>query len=435
MRKVLFLLFFFFILASLVTVEARWGHRWERQYGCRGKGCHNATYIPESDKTQRTETDANGRERTVYVMNLTGEVLTRETLALNKDNLDIAQCSLGTGSKCVREINPGVYKFKDETDQNNGMSGYFKIIVEGTKGSEGTVMFGKYQYQPRAGGGGDGGDGGEGGGEWVIVTLTPSPTPTPIPTPGPWSKLKDSSFISGERIQSYIPASPVAYDSDDTTEPYFIIGDGGAVSAPSLALKGLNSNAKANVNDWQDPAYDMIPPAMRPQEFISYVRGRKEYKTITSLDQIDADGIYFYQVPLVPEGDEVTVAPLEIASVPASFNQYNVVLITESPVKINVADDYFLPAKSIAIVSPIINFAPNVKEAKGIFISVNTDSGETEDQGLKIIGNLIVNGTFTDGRKWTNLNRPSLFVVFRPDMYLDLLPYLSVASYEWQQQQ
>jgi hypothetical protein len=62
-----------------------------------------------------------------------------------------------------------------------------------------------------------------------IVTLTPTPTPYL----GPWPKLKNSSYASRFRVQSTIPGSPIAYDSDDTTQPYFIIGDGGVVNSVS----------------------------------------------------------------------------------------------------------------------------------------------------------------------------------------------------------
>jgi hypothetical protein len=86
-----------------------------------------------------------------------------------------------------------------------------------------------------------------------------------------------------------------------------------------------------------------------------------------------------------------------------------------------------------------INFAAAVTQAKGIFIADNIDTGSTANQGLKIIGNLIAQSSLTNNRQWTNLNRPALFIVQDPskynNFYLDLLPYLSTASYEWRQEQ
>ncbi len=51
---------------------------------------------------------------------------------------------------------------------------------------------------------------------------TPTPTRTLTPTPylGPWLKLK-GSYASRFRLQSTIPASLIAYDSDDATQAYF----------------------------------------------------------------------------------------------------------------------------------------------------------------------------------------------------------------------
>lgn len=255
----------------------------------------------------------------------------------------------------------------------------------------------------------------------IIVTLTPTPTPYL----GPWPKLKDSSYASRFRVQSTIPGSPIAYDSDDTTQPHFIIGDGGAVVSRSISINSLNSNAKTSSRDWKFGNYsDMLPPTLSPSDYELYVRGRKEHKDIDSLNEIDGDGIYSLK----------STDDLNIDSVPAAFNLYNVVLIAHGTVNINVTNS-FNPSKSTAIVAPIISFSPQTTDASGIFIANVVNTGQTTNQGLKINGNLIAQDTFNIQRRWSDLNRPTIFVVFRPEIYLDLLPYLSVASYNWQQQQ
>jgi hypothetical protein len=63
-------------------------------------------------------------------------------------------------------------------------------------------------------------------------TMTPTPTATPTPAQVPWIKLKNTSFISKNSLTSKIPYFPVAYDGDDTTQPYFIVGMAGVVGAP-----------------------------------------------------------------------------------------------------------------------------------------------------------------------------------------------------------
>ena len=68
------------------------------------------------------------------------------------------------------------------------------------------------------------------------IPPTPTNTPTPTPTPGPWIKLKNSSFISKNGLKVDIPLLPVLYDADDTTQPFFIIGESGVVGSPSINI-------------------------------------------------------------------------------------------------------------------------------------------------------------------------------------------------------
>jgi hypothetical protein len=205
-----------------------------------------------------------------------------------------------------------------------------------------------------------------------LPTWSPTPTPTPTVAPMPWSKIKDSSFM-GESIVSRIPASPVAYDSDDTTQPYFIVGEGGPVMASYVGLTGLNSSARPNASNWQS-VYEwagFYNDTMGFENFTTYVKARKTYKSISSLSEIDGDGIYLW------EGLEA----FEMGQVPDAFNQYNVVFISTAPITINVIGA-FAPAKSVAILSSSISFAPTVTEAKGIYIGSQVATGETTDQGL-----------------------------------------------------
>ncbi|MFZ5820898.1 MAG: hypothetical protein ACOYYJ_13435 [Chloroflexota bacterium] len=258
-----------------------------------------------------------------------------------------------------------------------------------------------------------------------LPTWTPTPTPTPTTAPLPWSKIKDSSYM-GESIVSRIPASPIAYDEEDTAQPYLIIGEGGPVMAPYIGIMGLNASARPNASNWQS-VYEprgFYNDTMGFENFASYVKARKTYTSISSLSEINGDGIYMW----------TGVEAFEITEVPSAFNQYNVVLVSTAPITINLTGS-FSPLKSVAILSSSISFAPTVREARGIFIGSQVATGTTTDQGLKIIGNLIAKDNMVDGRRWSTLSRPSLFIVFKPEMYTDLLPYLSVANYEWEQTQ
>jgi hypothetical protein len=55
--------------------------------------------------------------------------------------------------------------------------------------------------------------------QWSVMARTSTPSPTPSPVA--WIKLKDTSFVSTNDLVNTIPASPLAYDSDDTTAAQF----------------------------------------------------------------------------------------------------------------------------------------------------------------------------------------------------------------------
>lgn len=263
------------------------------------------------------------------------------------------------------------------------------------------------------------------------VTSTPTPTPTLTPTPTPtqgpqkWTKLKNASFVSKNSIDSKIPSSPTLYDSvDDNSNPYFILDQNGVVMAPSINL-GTNPLAKAGSPEYMalySPSYSMTPAL-----FLSYVKARKTYKTISSINEIDAvtenekNGIYEYTGP-----------DLTISTMPDSFKDHSIVFISTG--KITIDMENFTPTSgNIAILSNDLEFTSSVKEATGIFIANTLTTGETVNQGLKIIGNLVALTSMDNKREWSDQSIPSLFVVFDQKQYISLLPYLSMANYQWRQ--
>ena len=251
---------------------------------------------------------------------------------------------------------------------------------------------------------------------------------TPTPTPGPWIKINSGSFYSKNGLLNRIPASPLtAYDADDTTNPYFIDNGtaGGNVAAPSIDLGAYNPSARPNSRN--------ISVAYTPSflntsaSYLSYVKARKEYKTITALSQITGDGLYVWN-----SADSDTVTINDTSKV--RFDNRKVVLITSGTVTVNTAS--FAPTSgSTAIIAGTINFNASVTSATGIFIASTVSTGTTTNQGLKINGNLVAQTTLTNNRKWATVARPSLFIVFKPLLYLDLLPYLGTNYYEWNQTQ
>jgi hypothetical protein len=84
------------------------------------------------------------------------------------------------------------------------------------------------------------------------------------------------------------------------------------------------------------------------------------------------------------------------------------------------------------ILAKKITFSSSVTTAAGIFIAQTIEYQSTN--GLKVLGNLISKTAVTLQSRSDN-TRPSLFIVFKPQMYLELLPYLSISKYDWQQLQ
>ena len=157
---------------------------------------------------------------------------------------------------------------------------------------------------------------------------------------------------------------------------------------------------------------------------ILYIKARKQHKTITSLAEITADGIYIWN----------GTNPLPINDTNKfRFDGFKVVFISTGTVNINTNNGLDPTNGSLAIIAPTIAFHNVVEEANGIFIADNITTGSPSNQGLKIVGNLIAQDSLTNDREWTNDNKPSLFIVFDQQKYIDLLPYLSTANYDWRQ--
>ncbi|OQY65361.1 hypothetical protein B6D29_04040, partial [Microgenomates bacterium UTCPR1] len=258
---------------------------------------------------------------------------------------------------------------------------------------------------------------------------TPTKTPTPSPTtvPGAWIKLKNASYYSSSGLTDNIPLVPVAYDGDDDTNPYFIIGADnghGLVAVSSINLTAINPNAKPNGTDRSASGYKGIF-SMTADSFKAYATARKEYRSISSLSSISADGIYLWAGESPPTIDDTNKN---------QFDGRKVVFI--SPGSITIKAAVFSPSGgSAAFVSPSIIFDKDTREADGIFIANEMTTGENSSQGLKVVGNIYVRDTFVNDRKWPNNNVPSLFMVFDQNKFLDLLPYLSTVGYEWKQTQ
>ncbi len=245
----------------------------------------------------------------------------------------------------------------------------------------------------------------------------------------PWYKLKNSSYHKSITLTVPIPASPGSFDGDDT-DPingigFFDIGAAGLVSGGSdITINSISANGWA-INNYTRT--NLLTPAY----FLEYVRSRKEYVTIDNLANLVGSKINYLDTP-----------SLTISNGSVFSGKTPLVLIVTGNISIeqNIPED-----TSVAIIAlGEIGIKSSVNSIGGIFIASSVDfasdfvTPDSTATPLKIDGNIIaVNNGQTDRERsrTDDLSKPSIFVVVDPIKYVNLLPYLSTANYEWKQVQ
>jgi hypothetical protein len=242
-------------------------------------------------------------------------------------------------------------------------------------------------------------------------------------------KVKNGSYQSHAGASSLFPGTITPFDSDDYAEKSLLIGDsvgnydqvGTFTSAGTAALGNGSSSQKG----WASESYSPSTP-LDYSRFTDYVRSRKEYQTITAIDQLSGTKMNVYTGDLTIDDTNKSI-----------FDTANTVLLVNGTVSYNTTE--FKPTKNSAIIAKRINFYSGstfVTEAHGIFIGDTIDLGISTDP-LKIVGNLASTGVPIDSTKRARANKqqPSLFIVFKPDAFLNMLEQLSTRAYSWKQTQ
>ena len=277
-------------------------------------------------------------------------------------------------------------------------------------------------------------------------TLSPTPSPSPSPTPGPWLKLKDTSFTIRSSINNVVPAGATQYDDTSDTgvcrvnEPTnyacFSSGETGSAIVKSDAV---DFGAGLSQRDWlrKDANY-VINTLLTPSSFISYVKARKDYATITSLtqDQIQSNMIHLLQPdpPIVIITDD-TVPD----AIPAGAGA---VIIIDGDLVIDLAssDTFNAANKAIAfVINGTLEISSQVTELNGIFIANDVnyafDAAATSNP-LKINGNISLSQSPTqqcnDVRQRIDPLKPSCFFTFDfVNQYVPVIDLLSTRTYDW----
>jgi hypothetical protein len=262
----------------------------------------------------------------------------------------------------------------------------------------------------------------------TVPVETPTPTPLPVTT---WFKVKDGAFTSRlDGRPNVVPGlmNPfVDGDADDSVSTHaMLMGNAGVltqgtqgvvVGTYSVTAQGAPqySNSVAN---WHTSNYTPADD-IDVTQYIDYVESRRQYTKITAISQITGDGIYEANGPL-------TITDAETAL----LNGKSVVIIAKGN---TISYSALTPTTgSLALVASTIVIDPTVSAINGILAAdtVHVGVGVTP---LKVDGNILAKTAITLDRTRVDASRPSLFVVVDTGMYMDLLPYFSVDTYDWQQ--
>jgi hypothetical protein len=238
-----------------------------------------------------------------------------------------------------------------------------------------------------------------------------------------WIKLKNASYQTrASYLVNPIPDTVQAYDADDTTQPQFIIGEAGSVTARSITPYPTTVSSPAWVKEDYTPRI-----IMDKSKILSYVKSRKEYIQITSSEMptIQSGKVYY-----------VTDSTLTITNT-SPFDGKNVVIIVDGTITFDIAGGFIPTNGHVAFIANTINLysgANYISTINALLIADTVSTGSVDNTGLKIVGNLITKSLMNDRTQSGSSNtKPSIFISVDPQTYLSLLPLISTAKYEWKQ--
>ncbi len=261
-----------------------------------------------------------------------------------------------------------------------------------------------------------------------------------------WFKLKDTSFSSSKSLTSLIPKNPLIFDPEDTQEPYLIISSSlqsGEVGSVSSSDDKVNlGEGESSKNSWVVKNYSQ--PTIMVEKFIDYVKAKKNYQVLSELNKISDiknPGIYYFN-PANPTDFVIKEGEDPVSDFVLVFADNVNLIIKSRNFNINEADGTV--KKSVAFIVNKLEFNEeeidsSYQKVGGIFIAKQAKIKanlpvKEDDKPLKIKGNLIAK-TLINERFLLSPLKPSLFVVFDVNQYMNLFPYLSISNYDWKQLQ
>ena len=250
------------------------------------------------------------------------------------------------------------------------------------------------------------------------------------------NRFKNVSFHKQGGIQNYIPWEVNQYDGFDTDEEFLNVhqatepsGVGIVTSTASIDLGPEITNVSQK--NWSKSQYDIADKGYLGDlnAYLGYIKARKNFQVITDLNQVESDSINVF------EGD------VSITDYNFMTGKDKVVIFSSGNVTIDVAGGVFNNPvggrESIAIISAgTINIGASMTEIGAVLIANNFDlaAGVASSQTpLKVSGNLISNTPISDIKRYrptSEYRQASLYVVFLPKFYIDLMPHLSTVLLE-----
>jgi len=260
-----------------------------------------------------------------------------------------------------------------------------------------------------------------------------------------WYKVRDGSFYKKGNIDVIYPSIVNPYDSDDNGKIYPVLDFDNAVNPGLTTLTGdtliasgnidgqltTDKKGKVSATNWRINNYTADTPFLSNlRNFLSTLQGQASTITITNIGQIQENKVNI-----------IDIADFTI-NTPLPSNKRNYILFVKGNLTLDAAAGNIIgsTANSIALIAAeSININSNIREINAILIADRFNlaypSGSSTN-ALKVNGNLISNDLVETWRRdRSDYDKPSVFVVFKPNMYFDLLKLLSSSTLSGRQVQ
>lgn len=241
------------------------------------------------------------------------------------------------------------------------------------------------------------------------IPTTPTPTQPPGYTPPPvtntptttndaWIQLQDASFQGSGTAINPIPTGRAFITNEKGIVAGEINLEGGDAGGPRIITNSIGVDTES---------------------YPAQASARKRPKLIATASEITGtDKIYIVKDP---------GRTIDTAAIPAAASSKSFVVINKSGT-VEINSNYNSSGGAKLIIAEEIDIAAGVTQIDAILVADIIKFGGGTDQ-LVINGNLAVNG-IEDARVGTSY-APGVSVNVKPQMYIDLLPQLSVLKVNW----